>query len=283
MKDLSGKTAVVTGGASGLGMGLCIALAREGMNVVVSDIEQEPAEAIADQIRAEGGKAIAVRTDVSDLASVQALAAAAEQAFGSVQLLCNNAGVFMVRQGRDATHDDWRWILGVNLWGPIHGVEAFLPGMLAQETECHICSTSSLAGTLPSNNSVIYSTSKYGLVGMSETLASELAGTNVTVSVVLPAGMQTRILDAGRNRPAELGDTNAPRPSAPTGPANTGSTFGRSLEPLEAASVVIHGIRNGQLHIFTDMGIKPLLQARHDRMIAEFDQLAAWDASRGKV
>lgn len=277
MDRFQGKTAVITGGGSGIGRGMALAFAREGMQVVVSDVEGDAARAVAAEIVAAGGKAIGVATDVTDLGAVQRLAASAAEAFGTVQVLCNNAGVFVQRRGTEATHQDWQWVLGVNLWGGIHGIETFLPGMLAQSEECHIVNTSSMNGIFPSAISAMYSTSKYGLLGMSETLANELAGSNVGISILCPAAVATRIRESERNRPEAL------VPSRPAGPHVRSSIYDVSapLDPLAVGELVLNGMRLRQLHIFTDMKIIPFIQARHERMLSEFAHLAKWQAARG--
>ena len=279
MESFEGKTAVITGGGSGIGRGIGIVFAREGMNVVVADIEQTAAGAVANELREIGVAAIPVRANVAELASVQELAEHAIAEFGTVQVLCNNAGVSIGRRGIHAAHEDWLWVLGVNLWGVVHGVEAFLPGMLAQDEPCHIVNTSSMNGIVPSARSAMYSASKYGVLGLSETLANELAGTNVGISILCPAAVSTRIMESERNRPPELAPSEPP--PAPHRPS---STFDISppLDPVEVGELVVHGIRRGQLHIFTDQKVRALIEARHERMMGEFEHLAEWEAARGR-
>jgi NAD(P)-dependent dehydrogenase (short-subunit alcohol dehydrogenase family) len=276
MQDFKGKTAVITGAGSGIGRGMAIAFARAGMRVVVSDIERQGAEAVAREISGEGGKAIAAVTDVSRLEDVKALAAAADKAFGPVHVLCNNAGVMIFRHGPDATHQDWQWAMGVNLWGVIHGMEAFLPGMRAHGQEAHIVNTASMNGLLPSAHSAMYSTTKYGVLGLSETFALELEGSNVSISVLCPGAVATRIADAERNRPKEL------VPPTPAGPHQKSMDYNLApgLDPLLVGDQVLHAMRHKQLHIFTEMRIAEWLQARHERMMAEFDRLREWEKSR---
>ena len=148
--ELRGRTAVVTGGASGIGRALIQRFAREGANVVVADLDDAGMAAVAGEAQALGVKALAVRTDVADLAQMQALAARAFEAFGAVHVLCNNAGVAMWGGLESATHRDWQWVLGVNLWGVIHGVEAFVPRMIARGEPAHIVNTASMAGLIAS-------------------------------------------------------------------------------------------------------------------------------------
>jgi NAD(P)-dependent dehydrogenase (short-subunit alcohol dehydrogenase family) len=272
MQDFNGKTAVITGGGSGIGRGIALVLAREGAKVVVSDVEEPAAKAVADEITAGGGTAIAERTDVADFGSVQSLADRARAEFGDVDVVCNNAGVSHRRRGIDATHEDWVWMLGVNLWGVIHGMEAFLPAMLRSGREGHIVNTSSMNGIVPSALSAMYSTSKYGVLGLTETFRNELVGTNVGISALCPAGVKTRITESERNRPATLAPPTPPPPHTPS------SSFDLSpaLEPEVVGEMVRDGIRNNQLYIFTDMMIRPLVERHHEQMLADFDRLADW-------
>src|SRR5713226_3989798 len=204
MDSLNGRVAVVTGGASGIGKALAEAFAGEGAKVVVADLDEAGMAGVVAGIRGRGGEALAVRADVTDLASVQALAERAFGAFGRVHVLCNNAGVALWGGLETATPRDWQWVLGVNLWGVIHGLEAFLPRMIAQKEPGHIVNTASMAGLVATRGLGIYNTSKYAVVGLSETLAKDLAPHGIGVSVLCPMGVATRIGASDRNRPQHL-------------------------------------------------------------------------------
>ena len=158
MTELGGGVAVVTGGASGIGRAMAERFARERAKVVVADIDQRALAAVVDSIKARGGEALGVPTDVTDLSSVQALAAAVFEAFGKVSVLCNNAGVALWGGLESATHRDWQWVLGVNLWGVIHGLEAFLPRMIASTRRGHVVNTASMAGLVATRGLGIYNT-----------------------------------------------------------------------------------------------------------------------------
>lgn len=281
MENFKGKTAVITGAGSGIGRGMAVAFAREGMQVVVSDIERAAAEAVVAEIVAAGGKAAAIATDVTSLDSVRSLAAFAERTYGAVDVLCNNAGVSVGTRGIDASHEDWTWVMGVNLWGVIHGIEAFLPAMRERKTECHIVNTASMNGIFPSGRSALYSTTKYGLLGLSETLANELADSHIGISILCPASVATRIFESERNRPAALVPNRTTEvPVMP--PPSSKFDISPPLDPVTVGELVLHGIRHRQLHIFTDMKVKPIIEARHRRMIAEFDRLAEFEAAAKK-
>jgi NAD(P)-dependent dehydrogenase (short-subunit alcohol dehydrogenase family) len=188
MDELRGRTAVITGSGSGIGRGMAVVFADEGINVVVADIDAEAAEQTAEDVRAKGVGSIAVRTDVSEPASVQALAEVAYEEFGPVHLLCNNAGVAVSKPVMDLGIEDWNWLLAVNLLGVVNGVFAFVPRMRAQGGEAHIVNTASIAGLAPNDspNQGVYSPTKAAIAAYSEVLREELAPDRIGVSVLLP-------------------------------------------------------------------------------------------------
>lgn len=252
MDSLRERVAVVTGGGSGIGRALCTLFAREGARVVVADIEEGAATATAGAIAAAGGDALVVATDVSDLASVKALAERAFARYGAVHVLCNNAGVGVHGGIEQMTHRDWQWVLGVNLWGVIHGLEVFLPRMIEQEQGGHIVNTASMAGLIATQGLGVYNTSKYAVVGLSETLAKDLRAHGIGVSVLCPMGVTTRIGASARNRPPAL--TNAVEKAQP--PIEL---IGRSLAPDTVAGMVWAAMRANQLYVIThDEGLEPL-------------------------
>ena len=170
MKDFAGKVAVITGGASGIGHGIAEWCARAGVKVVLADIDEEALSKAGEELKPLGGAVLCVRTDVSKRDDVEALARQAFDAFGGVHLLFNNAGVAAGGAPWEATWNDWEWVLGVNLWGVIHGVKVFTPLMMAQNTECHIVNSSSAAGLVTGGFSAPYSASKHAVVALSESL-----------------------------------------------------------------------------------------------------------------
>jgi NAD(P)-dependent dehydrogenase (short-subunit alcohol dehydrogenase family) len=257
--DLRGRTAVVTGGASGIGRSLILTFAREGANVVIADLDEAGMSAVAGEAQAAGVKALTVRTDVSDLAQVEALAARAFETFGAVHVLCNNAGVAAWGGLEAATHRDWQWVLGVNLWGVIHGVEAFVPRMIGRGEVGHIVNTASMAGLIASKGLGVYNTSKYAVVGLSETLAKDLKPWRIGVSVLCPMGVQTRIRESERSRPAVLRNEGG----AAGEPVEL---IGRSLSPDTVAGMVLSAIHANELYVIThDESLEPL-RRRFERM-----------------
>ncbi len=240
-----GRAAVVTGGASGLGRGIAEQLLAEGMRVAIADIEAGALQRTAAEIGA-----VAIATDVSDLASVRALAAEARRRFGTVHLLCNNAGVGPIGRIADLTVEDWRWMIGVNLWGVIHGVQAFLPMLRANDDGAHIVNTASVGGFVTMPGLGAYAVTKFGVVAFTETLAQELAveGSKVGVTALCPGPVRTNIKTSSRNRPPGLG------PGALRDVDLEKTEFGASarwIEPREVGRIVVAAIRRGDLYAFT--------------------------------
>src|ERR1051325_4326893 len=209
MREFTGKVAVVTGAASGIGRGLAEACAREGMKVVLADVDESALSQAERELKDAGALVLSVRTDGSRAVDVEALARRTLDAFGAAHLLFNNAGVGAGTTVWESTLEDWQWVLGVNLWGVIHGVRTFVPVMLKQADECHIVNTASMAGLTSGPALGVYKVTKHGVVSLSETLCCELAAmkSKIGVSVLCPAGVNTRVMDSERNRPEELQNT----------------------------------------------------------------------------
>ncbi len=253
LTSFAGRIAVVTGGASGIGRALALAFAREGAHVVVADLDEAALLETCAAVQALGCGALAVRTDVADHAEVEALAERAYRRFGAVHLLCNNAGVVVSGGLEHATRQDWQWLMGVNVWGVIHGLLAFLPRMIAQGPGGHVVNTASMAGLVASQGLGIYNTTKYAVVGLSETLAKDLRTYGIGVSVLCPMGVATRIRDAERSRPSALRN--------PAGRARAASVelIGRTLTPEEVAEQTLAAIRERRLYVIThEEGLEPL-------------------------
>ena len=212
MKDLAGKVAVVTGSASGMGFAFANRFAEEGMSVVLADIEAEPLAMAEAAIKARGARVLAVRTNVLQDGDVEKLADAAFRTFGNVHVVCNNAGVSGT-SGKpvwEAPQEDWDWVFGVNFWGVLRGIRAFVPRMIANGEEGHIVNTASVAGLLTAADP--YSVSKHAVVCLTEGLYKNFKTLNLklSASVLCPGWVNTNIADAGRNRPAELGEVTDP-------------------------------------------------------------------------
>ena len=270
MRELAGKVAVVTGGGSGIGRGMALAFAQAGMRVVVADIEEPEARKVVAEIEAMGQDALAVQTDVSKRDAVEALAERAYAEVGRVELLCNNAGVFVFGPLDVQRDSDWRWILSVNLEGVVNGLQAFVPRMKQQSGQKHIVNTASLAGVVALPGLGVYTASKYAVVGISETLRLEGASYGLSCSVLCPGAVNTNIISSDRNRPAELADSG-PRsgPSVPPGVA--AELLSRARDPLWVGRRVRVGVENDEAYIFTDPRGRMLLDARIAGLRAGFD------------
>ncbi len=251
MRQLSGRVAVVTGAASGIGRALAARFAAEGMRCVLADVEEEALERAVQELRRSGAAAAGVRTDVSSAADVQALADRTIAEFGAVHVLCNNAGVGGGTDFAKTPLDMWEWVLGVNLWGVIHGCRTFLPLLLRQE-EGHIVNTSSMAalnghplGLAP------YTVSKSGVLGLSQNLFFELAATtpgHVGVSVLIPGLTRTRIFESIRNAPPAV-TTPPPSSFRRSSMAAISEVWDNAMPPDQVAGVVTDAIREQRFYI----------------------------------
>lgn len=243
---------MVTGGASGIGRALCLAFARAGARVVVADLDEAGMTETAHGVVKAGSRALTVSTDVSRLADVRALADRAWAKFGAVHVLCNNAGIALWGGLDTATHQDWEWAINVNLWGVVHGVEAFVPRMIAQKREGHVVNTASMAGLIASEGLGVYNTTKYAVVGLSETLQKDLRRHDIGVSVLCPMGVTTRIRQSARNRPPALRNPAAE-------PGGEVELIGRYLSPEHVADRVLAAILANRLYVITHReGLEPL-------------------------
>jgi NAD(P)-dependent dehydrogenase (short-subunit alcohol dehydrogenase family) len=254
VKTFEGKVAVVTGGGSGIGRALALALAREKARVVVvADIDDGDAAETVRQLATLGAEGLAIRTDVSDRSQVAVLADRVFDRYGAPHLLFNNAGVVVHGGLETATWEDWQWLVGVNLWGVVHGLLAFLPRMIASGQGGHVVNTASMAGLIASKGLGVYNTTKYAVVGLSETLAKDLRPHGIGVTVVCPLGVATRIRQAARNRPATLR-------SAPGGSERGEMTLiGRTLDADDVAAQTLAAIRADALYVIThDEALEPL-------------------------
>jgi NAD(P)-dependent dehydrogenase (short-subunit alcohol dehydrogenase family) len=206
MDELKGNVAVVTGGGSGIGRSIVLAMAQRGVDVVVADIQEGPAGKVAEEARAAGVRALAVRCDVAQHADMLALAERAYAEFGSVNILCNNAGISWrpYRSILDATMDDWRFMLGINLWGVVNGLDVFLPRMRKQTGLRHVVNTASLGGLVPLEGHCIYSSSKAAVIGLSEAIATELAPHGIGVTILCPGPIPTNLGDSTRRVRGEV-------------------------------------------------------------------------------
>ncbi len=269
LPDLGGKVAVVTGGASGIGKGIATQLIAEGARVIIADIQRDALAATA----AEIGAALAVPVDVSDPASVDALAGQVLETFGAVHVVCNNAGIGPLAPVADLTLDDWRWMIGVNLWGVIHGVHTFLPILKRNRDGGHIVNTASMAGLVAGPRLGAYAAAKFGVVGLTEVLAAELAADNsrVGVSVLCPGTVHTNIGNSSRNRPADLPDAGFKDIDIEL----EDNPRYRWIYPVDAGAVVVRAIKRGDLYALTHPDWYPMVAERHAAIAAAFREQEA--------
>ncbi|MFN3548458.1 MAG: SDR family NAD(P)-dependent oxidoreductase [Mesorhizobium sp.] len=270
MKIEAGMAAYVTGGGSGIGRGMAMSFARRGVRVGVCDIREEDAAETVRLIEAEGGAARAIRVDVSDRASVEEAVKAVEAAFGPIAIACNNAGIAMHGVPlHEISAADWDWVIGVNIHGVIHGIQALIPRMLASGRPAHMVNTASIGGFQVNPNFLTgaYSMTKYAVVALSEGLRNELAGTNVGVSILAPAAVDTKIHLSERSRPERLG-------GATVRPQNhfMGDLIRGQMQPGEIGERVAEAIESGEFYIFTHPETKEWLDRRHAAIGAAFER-----------
>ncbi|MHA1916055.1 MAG: SDR family NAD(P)-dependent oxidoreductase [Promethearchaeota archaeon] len=294
MKEFKNKVAVITGAGSGIGLALAEHCAREGMKVVIADIDKTGLRRAQRKIKRIGGESITVLTDVSKANDIETLAKKTLDAYGAVHLLVNNAGIGNTKYTWEYTLKDWEWQLGVNLWGVIHGIRIFAPIMLKQNDESHIVNVSSMEGMFSGSGpgGSIYGTSKHGVISLSETFRIDLELKEITklkVSVVCPGFVNTRIFFGDIHRPEEFQNlpTTQVEDRGQRYIAHLAKKFGFSyesgfeqvfeetklMEPEESANIIFQGIREGKFYIFThkDSIMKGMVKMRFDEILKELD------------
>lgn len=266
MKDISGKTAIVTGAASGIGLGIATALAEAGANVVMADIQKDAVEQAAHALSGTNKRVMPVRIDVTQEQSVLAALAEAERNFGRLHIACNNAGVPMHGTPLvDVPQGDWEFVIGVNIWGIIHGIRHFVPAILRHGEAGHVVNTASVAGfqNRRGTNQGPYSMSKYAVLSLSEALEHELAGTNIGVSVLCPGPINTNIARGARNRPDHMGGPQI-RASDEAVLAERLATTG--LDPKKVGERVVDAIRTKTFYAFVGAVPADVVRTRHRRI-----------------
>ena len=273
MNEFRGRAAIVTGAGSGIGLGIARALAGAGMNVVLADLPSERLDAARDAIAALGVGAVAVPTDVSDAESVALAAQKAELLFGKLHVAVNNAGVAMHGTPlEDVSLDEWRWVLGVNVMGVVHGIRSFVPLIRKHGEGGHVVNTASISGFFvrEGRNQGAYSMSKYAVVALSEALEQEVKDAGIGVSVLCPGAVSTNIFRSASTRLERFGGAYA-RPDQ----ERLGATpSAESLAPDAVGERVLAAIRDGGFYIFTHAGERETIRARHARIDTAFDRAA---------
>ena len=270
MQNLAGRTAFVTGGASGIGLGIAKALSGAGMNVVMADIREDHLEAA----KAELGnpkRTLALKLDVTDRKDFARAADAAELSFGKIHVLCNNAGVAVVGPTALATYADWDWVMGVNLGGTINGIVTILPRIRRHGEGGHIVNTASMSGLLPHSGATIYGTSKGAAVAMMECMRGELEPEGIICSAFCPGAVQSNIAKAGETRPSELADTGYAE--ADKGRQQNNKFFHLFRTKEEIGERVLQGILNDELYIMTHSEFREGVDDRAQAMCAAVPNL----------
>ena len=271
MRDIQGKTAIVTGGASGIGLGIAKALASAGAYIVLADLRVQQLESARQQIEALGARAVIAQTDVSDPASVEAAGKIALDTFGALHIAVNNAGVAMhgtpVEQ---VTLQEWNWLIGVNVMGVIHSIRTFVPLIRAAGQGGHVVNTGSMSSFFvrEGREQGAYAMSKYAVLALSEALEQELKGTGIGVSVLCPGGVTTAIFQSAANRPDRFGGSYS-RPRQET--LQTSAIAGTALPPETIGRRVLQAIRDDEFLIVTHTQERQAVTARLDRIKAAFD------------
>ncbi len=286
MRAFRSKVAVITGAASGIGRGLALRCVKEGMKVVISDIEAGALQETEEELKAMDGDVLSLAADVSKIGDVETLARTTLDAYSAVHLLFNNAGVASGGPVWENTLADWQWIMGVNLWGVIHGVKTFVPIMLEQDVECHIVNTASIFGLVDGPGSGAYKVTKQGVVALTETLYYELAqrGSKIKVSALCPGAVNTGIIESERNRPTHLqneGPGVTLTPEMEKMHEMVVQAFKEGMAPAEAADIVFRAIEAEQLYIITHPELKEnfktraanIYQERNPEILPMFSQL----------
>jgi NAD(P)-dependent dehydrogenase (short-subunit alcohol dehydrogenase family) len=273
MQDLKGKTAFITGGASGIGLAMGEAFGREGMNVMLADIEAGALTAAIDLLRSKQVRCEGVVADVTRRDSLRSAALETIAKFGKVHVVCNNAGVGAGGPFGEVPEKDWDWIIDVNLKGVVYGMEIFAPLIEGHGEGGHFVNTASMAGMLSPPSMEPYCATKFAVVAMSEGWAGQLAARNIGVSILCPGFVRTRIHESRRNRQEAYGaDARDPNSAAGLIAAEQ-IAGGIPVEPV--AERVVEAVKDNDLYVFTHTEFKPVLQARFDRILAAFDKSAA--------
>ena len=268
MRELRGKVAAVTGAASGLGRAMALAFADEGMHVALSDVA-DAADTLA-QVEKRGVSAVAMKLDVSHAAEIEAFAELIDKELGGAQVVCNNAGVSPLGSAWEMSLGDWQWILGVNLWGVIHGVRAFVPRLLARN-EGHVVNTASVAGIINPPGTAAYNVTKHAVVALSETLHHDLRERQsaIGVSVLCPAYVPTGIADSERNRPAGLAPMPKTRETLAREAMLKKAVASGRLSADDVARAVVLAVKEERFYVLTHPRIKGAIRARMEDILEE--------------
>jgi NAD(P)-dependent dehydrogenase (short-subunit alcohol dehydrogenase family) len=265
VKNLNGTTAFVTGGANGIGFAIARSLAGAGCSIALADIDDEALGKACEEIEREGGRAIGVRCNVTDRDSIEAAADEVNASLGPIQILVNNAGAFSYEPFEETQRSDWEWLLQLNVIGVVNGLHTFLPRMRAGGLPCHIVNTASVSGHIPVSGLSIYTASKFAVVGLTECLKLELAGSEIAISVLCPGIVKTGLLESSsRFRPNEFGGPTQPQEGGMADVVQTGT------DPAEIGVQVVDAIRKGDFYIFTHPGMREAIELRAQTLLSAY-------------
>jgi NAD(P)-dependent dehydrogenase (short-subunit alcohol dehydrogenase family) len=264
MENVEGKVAFVTGGASGIGLGMVRAFLKAGMKVAIADVRQDHLDEATGSLNA-GARLRTFRLDVTDRAAFAEVADEAEKAFGKIHLLCNNAGIGLAGPAKFATYEDWDWVLGVDLGGVVNGTVTILPRILKHGEGGHIVNTASMSGVMPNPGTIQYTVAKAGVIAMSEVLRTELGADNIGVSAFCPGPVQTNIAKSAETRPAHLANTGYAEFDRRRAANSSAHLW---MDPVEVGELVLDGVRRNRLYIFTHSEFGPGIRERCDALMA---------------
>jgi len=280
MRNITGKVAFITGGASGMGLAMARSFAAAGMKVAIADIEQDALDRVKAEFDASNAEVITLQVDVTDRAAMEAAADATEAAFDKVHVLVNNAGVAVGGSLDQMSYEDWDWVMGVNLDGVVNGLQAFVQRIKAHGEGGHVVNTASLAGHFAIPGLGIYTATKYAVVGISETLRADLKQHDIGVSVLCPGVVNTNIFDSGRNRPSHLqGETDTAKMvlsedvAGPEQEQRLTEMMAKALDPAVVGDMVLHSIQEDEFYIFSHPEVEPMVSGRAAEVT---DAFARW-------
>ena len=280
MRDITGKVAFITGGASGMGLAMARSFAAAGMKVAIADVEQDALDRVKAEFNASNAEVITLQVDVTDRAAMEAAADATEAAFDKVHVLVNNAGVAVGGSLDQMSYEDWDWVMGVNLDGVVNGLQAFVQRIKAHGEGGHVVNTASLAGHFAIPGLGVYTATKYAVVGISETLRADLKQHDIGVSVLCPGVVNTNIFDSGRNRPSHLqGETDTAKMvlsedvAEPEREQRMAEMMARALDPAVVGDMVLHSIQEDEFYIFSHPEVEPMVSGRAAEVT---DAFARW-------
>jgi NAD(P)-dependent dehydrogenase (short-subunit alcohol dehydrogenase family) len=276
MKDVKGKVAFITGGASGMGLGMARAFAAAGVKVMIADIEAGPARRAVAELTGKGYEADCLQVDVTNLEAMHAAAKQTVARFGKVHIVCNNAGVGMFGQSETCDMRNWHWVVDVNLWGVVHGLQAFVPLILSQNEGGHVLSTASMAGMAGLRGAGPYNATKFAVVGIMETFVAEHRKDNIGASLLCPGIVATNIAASTRNRPEQYGGAGK---GADEG--LSASALAEGLDPDRVGDEVLEAILEDQFYIFTDPSLRHIIETRSKRILQGYDWAANCKALKG--